>query len=110
MDALTRSDPTRATVILSVVRALLGAITPEIRRVGFVLDGRRIQVLCIHDGAPSERLSEEMNDVEAEILGDFAADVSVEVQLVRLDAPTNIDANIEGAAVWVYARKEVAPN
>ncbi|GBF07290.1 hypothetical protein DAERI_130120 [Deinococcus aerius] len=106
MEALSSSDPERATVALSVVRALLGAVTPEIRRVGFVMDGRRIQILCIHDGAPSESLSEEMNDVEAEILGDFAADVSVEIQLVRLDAP----AAIEREAVWVYARKEGAPN
>ena len=95
-----------ASVILSVGRALLGAITPEIRRVGFVLDGQRIQVLCIHDGAPSESLSEEMNEVEGYVLGDFAADVDVEVKLVRIDAP----APIEREAVWVYARKEGTPD
>lgn len=106
MNALTGSIPNRENVALSIVRALLGAVTSEIRRVGFVLNGRKIQVFCIHDGAPSESLSEEMNDVEAEILGDFAADVSAEVQLVRIDAPGAIKLE----AIWVYARKEGGNN
>ncbi|WP_152544742.1 hypothetical protein [Deinococcus phoenicis] len=92
----------RENVTLSVVRALLGAITPEIRRVGFVLDGKGIQVFCIHEGAPSESLREEMNDVEGQVMGDFADDVSVEVQRIRIDPP----AAIKIEAAWVYARKE----
>ncbi|GMA15828.1 hypothetical protein E5F05_06595 [Deinococcus metallilatus] len=103
MDALTESVLKRENVALSVVRALLGAVTPEIRRVGFALNGRSVQVLCVHEGSPSASLREAMNDVEGEISGDFAADVSVEAQLVRIDAP----ASIEIEAVWVYARKEV---
>lgn len=104
MDAPAGNAPRRENVALSVVRALLGAVTPEMRRVGFLLDGRKIQLFCIYDGAPSESLSEEMNDVEAEILADFAADVLTEVQLVRMDAPEAIKLE----AIWVYARKEAS--
>lgn len=74
MDALVGNDPRRENAALSVVRALLGAVTPEVRRVGFLLNGPKIQLFCIYDGAPSESLSEEMNDVWAEILGDFTAE------------------------------------
>ncbi|CAM3705796.1 hypothetical protein DEFR109230_09360 [Deinococcus frigens] len=76
------------------------------RRVGFLLDGRKIQLFCIYDGASSESLSEEMSVVETEILADFAADVLTEVRLVRIDAPGAIKLE----AVWVYARKEASSN
>ncbi|WP_180970022.1 hypothetical protein [Deinococcus planocerae] len=92
----------RETVLAALVRALLGVITPEIRRVGFVLDGRKIQVVCIHDGSPGKSLREDMNDVEGHILGDFAPHVAVEIQLARIETPQPIARE----AVWGYARKE----
>lgn len=89
---------------LSIQRALLGEISPQLRAVVFSIDGRDIDVRFYFDGLINESDIESASIVETEILADYESDDSVTVRCVRLDAPTPID----DGGVWVYRRREIS--
>jgi hypothetical protein len=96
--------PTRANVLLSVQRALLGRVMPALRAVVVQIGAREVCARCYFDGSISEADQEEMSDAEAEVLADYRPEVVVHFECVRLDGPHRIsDEN-----TWAYARKEAA--
>ena len=98
-------DPFFGLVQLSVIRALLGEITPEIRAVLVELRGHQVTVRVIHEGVASADLIEAMDEAQTEILADVPASepdaLSVKVLLVRSDEP----AKIQAAGRPVFARR-----
>lgn len=61
----------REQVLLSLQRALLGAITPNVRSVSCNLSANVIAILVIFEAAPSNDDLERMSVVETEVLADF---------------------------------------
>ncbi|MDZ4057180.1 MAG: hypothetical protein U1E13_03800 [Methylophilaceae bacterium] len=88
---------------LSIQRALLGEISPQLRAVVFSIVGRDIDVRFYFDGLISEADAESASFVETEIIADYEAEDTVTVRCIRLDFPEPI----EDDGVWVYQRREI---
>jgi hypothetical protein len=99
MTAVSEEQRTRA--LLSVQRALLGAVSPAVRAVVVELQGSALTVTAYFDGEVSEDDIESFSCVEAEIMADFP-EQRVEVRCDRRDAPQMIPA----AGIWAYQRRE----
>jgi len=98
----------RPRVLLSVQRALLGAITPQVRVVDVCWNDSEILVRFVVDGEVEESLSEIVTLVETEILSDFVPDADVSVRVVRIDkgSPVLEFAPLSGGSARVFARRE----
>lgn len=105
----TRSRPTtsainrREDILLSIQRALVGSVTPNVRWIACNWSNSRINVRVGYEGMPSPDDLEGMSIVETEIVADFPS-LSVQVQCSRSDAAVK-DA-IEADEVIAYARRE----
>ena len=96
--------PTRANVLLSAQRALLGRVMPSLRAVVVQWAAREVRVRCYFVGANSAADQQEMSCAETEVIADYRPEVAVEFECLRVDAPGRIsDEN-----AWAYARKEPA--
>src|SRR3954469_25643840 len=99
----------RIKVLLSLQRALLGAITPEMRAVAVQWLPNRIAIRVYTDGEPPAVVRENFDAaVVTQVASDFPfperGDPSVESEFARCDAPTRLPD-------WghlVYARAERA--
>ena len=89
---------------LSIQRALLGEISPQLRSVVFSIVGRDIDVRFYFDGLISKIDAESASCVETEIIADYEAEDTVTFRCIRLDAPKPI----EDDGVWVYQRRETS--
>jgi len=87
---------------LSIQRALLGEVVPELRVVAFSINAEAVDVRFYFDGMISEDAEESASCVETEILADYDPDDIVMVHCIRSDYP----AQISDAGVWVYRRWE----
>lgn len=92
----------RNNVLLSVQRALLGAVSPTLRGVTIDLDKKSIRILACFDGLISEEDSESMSEVETEVMADFLPEYSVSMETKRIDSPSKIQC----LEAWAYYRKE----
>lgn len=88
---------------LSLQRALLGNITPNIRCVAVILDAKNIQLSFYYDGEFTDCDEELASEVETEIIADFDDDFIISTHLERLDYPKPIKIN---NGYCVYLRKE----
>lgn len=93
----------RGQVLLSLQRALLGAISKNVRGVACAWDDSRIQITAIFDDVISDEDNEAMEIVCSEVVSDFP-DHQVGVKCVRLDYPQAITS--ASADTWVYMRSE----
>jgi len=80
----------RASLILSVNRALWGEVGPNLRAVTAGSDGKTIRLRFFIDGEPSERDRESAGRVGAEVIADFPTCDLVEEEVVRINAPERI--------------------
>ncbi len=87
---------------LSIQRALLGAVSANLRAVIFSIEDRHINVRFYFDGLIEETDFESASCVETEILADYKAEDTVTVECIRLDSPSVIS----DTGVWVYHRRE----
>ncbi len=87
---------------LSIQRALLGEITPELRAIVFSVDTQILDVRFYFNGPLTEEVRESVSCVETEILADYDPEVMVSVHCIQLDYPAQID----DSGVWVYQRRE----
>ncbi len=88
---------------LSIQRALLGEISPQLRAVVFSIAERDIDVRFYFDGVISDEDIESASCVETEIIADYEAEDVVTVRCIRLDTPKTI----ADGGVWVYHRREI---
>ncbi len=94
----------RATLLLSVQRALLGAVPHNLRAVTCDWDGTEIKLRFVFDGEIAEENYEHAQIVGTEVVSDFPAPWTISEDIVRLDYPGGI---CPGAlALWAYLRKE----
>lgn len=96
------ADARRCEVLLSLQRALLGEVTPNLRAVTVAFTGDSIHFEAFFDGPIGDEEREAMSLVETEVLADFPPEHRVTHQLVRLDAPTLVPKD----RTWAYHRKE----
>ena len=84
-------DPeTRTKLLLSLQRALLGAVSPALREVSCGWQGKQINLRFVYDGEISESDIEAAHIVATEVIADFPADWDIEEDIVRQDAPTKL--------------------
>lgn len=87
---------------LSVQRALLGNLAPNIRAVVAKLSGKNIGLFFYFDGQVGDD-DELVSVIETEVIADFDEDFIVDTTIQRLDFPQQIK-NTNG--LLVYLRKE----
>lgn len=89
-------------VLLSLQRALLGAVGVRLRAVTVGYAETSVHFDAYFDGAVDEDDREAMSQVETEVMADFPSSHSVTHTVIRLDAPEPIPKD----CTWVYFRKE----
>jgi len=95
----------RTKLLLSLQRALLGAVSPALREVSCSWEGKQIKLRFVYDGEISEEDRDAAYIVGAEVIADFPADWDIEEDIARLDAPAKL-ALPERNAVLAYRRRE----
>lgn len=92
----------RTSVLLAVQRALLGAIGPNLRGVTVGWSENEVRVRSLYSGPIRDDDRESMNEVEAQLLGDFPED-RIELVLESYDEPALAERTLDA---WVYCRRE----
>ncbi|WP_045854290.1 hypothetical protein [Raoultella terrigena] len=88
---------------LSLQRALLGNVTPNISAVSVELVDNRISIFFYFDGEVSDEDEELVSVVETEVMADFDESFDVEAIIHRLDS---LDPIKNANGCLVYLRKE----
>ena len=94
----------RTSLLLSVQRALLGAVPPGLRAVTCGWVGTQITLRFVFDGEISEANTEDAQIVGSEVIADFPAPWTISEDIVRLDHPAGLRPG--ALAHWAYLRKE----
>lgn len=94
----------RASVLLSLQRAMWDLVTPGLRGVAVKVSESQIQARCIFEAAPNEADIEDVSLMGTCVVADFPDDVLVEFasDFVVPDKPRLLLPGEE----WVYLRKE----
>ncbi len=92
-----------SSVQLSIMTALFGEITPNLRAVILNVIGNSIKIISYYDGIIDENLREDVSCMETEVMADFSEEYEIEWKAVRLDFPEEIKL---GDAYYVMKRKE----
>ena len=93
----------RARLLLSLQRALLGEVSPNIRAVTSSFAPDRIILRWIIDGAISDDLKESLSSVGTEVVADFP-DRDISEEYIGCDAPADIGTHV--LDLIAYRRKE----
>ena len=94
----------RAELLLSLQRALVGAVPASLRAVTRDSTETSITLRYVFDGPIDYDDEESMRVVGAEVASDFPPDVAIDEQIVRSDHPTGLTPHFLRA--WAYMRKE----
>lgn len=95
----------RVKLAMSLMRALWGEITPDVRAVlARVVEDNRFSIEFYMDGEIAERFLEAASNVEGEVMGDFSDSYEISHEVIRFDAPTKIP--VDERCVLVYLRWE----
>ncbi|WP_420128685.1 hypothetical protein [Longimicrobium sp.] len=94
--------PTRATLLLSAQRALLGEVSSALRGVSLRLRGDTLEIAFYFDGPVSEEDRLSASCVGAQVVADFPRLRSVDERIERVDAPAPLPPD----PVWAYRRRE----
>lgn len=92
----------RSRVLLSLQRALLGAVGPALRAVTVTYTDSSIRFEAYFDGEIGADDREAMSEVETEVMADFPPTHRITHDVTRLDAPASIPKD----RTWVFHRKE----
>lgn len=94
----------RVCVAMSLMRALWGEVTQEMRVVLARLEREsEISIEFYIDGSISQELAETASCIETEVVADFPSTFDISHRLIRLDAPAKVPV---GDGVLVFSRKE----
>ena len=88
--AMNDSWELRVRLLLSIQRALLGEVTPNIRAVTAQIDVQTIVLRWIIDGEISDSFKLDLSAVSTEVVADFARHQIVE-EFIRCDASHAMD-------------------
>ncbi len=95
----------RTKLLLSLQRALLGAVSPALRQVSCGWQARQINLHFIYDGDISDDDLDAAHIVGAEVISDFSQGWDIDENIVRLDAPEKLTL-LDNAAILAYRRRE----
>ena len=103
---MTRLD--RVRILLSAQRALLGAVTPELRAVDVSWNDREIRLRFTID-ADDNDMDDLANEIEGEIEADFLPEAHVTSEVIHLPTGTTIPVfnKLDGGYARIFARREV---
>ena len=90
-------------VLRSVVTALLGAVTPNLRAVTVHYDETSLTLEAFYDLPPSEDEQEAISIAETEVIADFPEEHSISTSITNIPAPGLIPKD---RMLYVYRRKE----
>lgn len=96
----------RTTLLLGCQRALLGAVTANVRGLTVGMDGAVIHLRFLYEGELLDDDRDRFDVVATEIVADFN-DRDIEVDCLRVDPPARIESYI--LEEWVYRRYENPP-
>ncbi|OTG90594.1 hypothetical protein B9T24_16350 [Acinetobacter sp. ANC 4654] len=88
---------------ISIQRALLGYLTPDVRSVNIKIIEKIIYLYIVIDGKPSEYWIEAYTMIGTEVIADFSDEFNIEENLLQIDYPNLI--NIPNTEL-VYLRYE----
>ena len=91
-------------LLLSIQRAILGVITPNIRGITCALNNSQIIIRCYFEGQITEENEESMNSVEAEVIADFPPDFTIDLQCIATNKSESLEQH--RLLAWAYKRKE----
>jgi hypothetical protein len=94
----------RADLLLSLQRALVGAVPASLRAVTCDWDETKITLRYIFDGPANPYEVDALLAVGAEVASDFRDTVALDEQIVRVDHPAGLAPHFLRA--WAYMRKE----
>jgi hypothetical protein len=94
----------RIDVLLSLQRALLGMVTPDLRAVEVEIEGRDVRGRFMYDGAITDEHRELVDEVETLLIADMEDDVNARLEAVAVPSPAPV-ALVPGTA-YCYLRRE----
>lgn len=94
---------TKASIFATTVTALLGEVSPSLRKVTLEQSENSIIVKAYFNGEISDEDKESMDFVETELFSHFLDTHNVKVEIIQFDAPLPLN-NLPGIAV--YQRRE----
>lgn len=95
----------RVDIAMSLMRALWGEVTPNVRAVLARISGdEAFSVEFYVDGDVDDQFTEAASFIETEVIADFPARFNISHSVVRLDAPSKISLE---DGVLVFLRKEL---
>jgi hypothetical protein len=97
----------RQSLLLSVQRALLGAVPAALREVSCGWSGQEIKLRFVFDGEIDQDDYESSKIVGSEVIADFSAPWTISEEIVRLDYPAGLhDEKDDATMTLAYRRKE----
>ena len=96
----------RRKLLLSVQRALLGAVPAALRAVTCGWDGTTIKLHFVFDGEITSDDFEVAQVVATEVIADFTAPWTIDEQIVRIDHPHKLREDKDRLALCAYLRRE----
>ena len=108
MTRLETETDFRRNLLLSVQRALLGRVGPDLRRVtlDWNWNKRQSSITAIFDGPVSERDQEDMEIAHTEVISDFPEvpnELKLDLRIMRIDTPEPVKGF---GKVAVFERRE----
>ena len=91
---------------LSLQRALLGQVTPNLRAVAAKWKENIILIRYIIDGEITEEMRDNCYCVGTVVISDFSSPCMIDELFERLDAPEPLEINMQEGWFWAYMRKE----
>jgi len=93
----------KSSVFATLVTALLGEVSPSLRKLTFDVNEKNINVKAYFDREISEDDIESMDCIETELLAHFFDDYTVKMEMMRYDYPAPLN---ELPGLPVYQRRE----
>lgn len=94
----------RVDIAMSLMRALWGEVTPNVRAVLARIRGEEsFSIEFYVDGAVDDQFAEAASCIETEVMADFPARFDISHSVIRLDAPNKISLE---DGILVFLRKE----
>lgn len=95
------SDNLRPSIILSVNRALLGEVFPELVAVSCdVASEKKFELIFFVDRVLPESTNEDISCIETEVIADFPSDFEISHRVVVSD-----HAELSSGDFWIFLRK-----
>jgi hypothetical protein len=98
------NEDLRIDVLLSLQRALLGMVTPDLRAVEVAIEGRDVRGRFIYDGEITEEHRELVDEVETLLIADMEHDVKARLEAIAVPSPAPV-ALVRGTD-YCYLRRE----